>query len=182
MAAPPLIHTPGPEPKKKLIRRITPDGFQRTRHIVQYVFVALNAWIGLQFYLWVRFYERGGAGFAVPRPAGAEGWLPIAGLMNFKLFLSTGQVPAIHPAAMFLFTAFVAMSLVGSAQLERSQNIWRCSAAASSAETCSCRAGSTFPCAASNTCCWPSLSSSSAPCRPPHSTSSCRRLTASSPT
>jgi polyferredoxin len=112
MAAPPLIHTPGPEPKKKLIRRITPDGFQRTRHIVQYVFVALNAWIGLQFYLWVRFYERGGAGFAVPRPAGAEGWLPIAGLMNFKLFLSTGQVPAIHPAAMFLFTAFVAMSLV----------------------------------------------------------------------
>jgi polyferredoxin len=85
--------------------------FQRTRHLVQFAFVALNAWLGLQFYLWVRFYERGGTGFAVPRPAGAEGWLPIAGLMNFKLLLATGHIPAIHPAAMFLFMAFVAMSL-----------------------------------------------------------------------
>jgi polyferredoxin len=99
-------------PRKKLIRRIAPDRFQRTRHAVQYLFAALNLWLGLQFYLWVRFYERGGQGLAVPRPAGAEGWLPIAGLMNFKLFLSTGVVPAIHPAAMFLFMAFVAMSLI----------------------------------------------------------------------
>jgi polyferredoxin len=74
--------------------------------------VLLNAWLGIQFYLWARFFERGGVGFQVPRPAGAEGWLPIAGLMNFKCFLVTGRVPAIHPAAMFLFMAFAAMSLL----------------------------------------------------------------------
>lgn len=88
------------------------DNSQRLRHTIQIGFVVLNAWLGIQFYLWVRFFERGGVGLAVPRPAGAEGWLPIAGLMNFKYFLLTGHVPAIHPAAMFLFMAFVAMSLI----------------------------------------------------------------------
>lgn len=98
--------------KKRLIRRLAIDNSQRLRRTVQIAFVLLNAWLGIQFYLWVRFYERGGSGLQVPRPAGAEGWLPIAGLMNFKVFLLTGRVPAIHPAAMFLFMAFLAMSLL----------------------------------------------------------------------
>jgi polyferredoxin len=107
---------------KSFLRRATPDRFQRTRRIVQYAFVALNAWLGLQFYLWVLYYERGGVGLRVPRPAGAEGWLPIAGLMNFKLFLSTGTIPSIHPAALILFMAFVAISLL----LKKSFCSWLC--------------------------------------------------------
>ncbi len=98
--------------KKKLLRRSAPDRSQRIRHIAQGLFVLLNAWIGAQFYLWVRFFERGGQGLAVARPAGVEGWLPIAGLMNTKAFFLTGHVPLIHPAAMFLFLAFVLMSLL----------------------------------------------------------------------
>ena len=98
--------------KRKLVRRTTPDNSQRIRHAVQLAFVALNAWLGIQFYLWARFFERGGAGLRVPRPAGAEGWLPIAGLMNFKAFVTTGRFPVIHPAAMFLFMAFVGMSMI----------------------------------------------------------------------
>ena len=98
--------------KKKLARRTAPERSQQIRHLAQWVFVALNAWLGVQFYLWVRYYERGGHGLYVPRPAGVEGWLPIAGLMNAKYFLGTGRVPAIHPAAMFLFMAFVLMSLL----------------------------------------------------------------------
>jgi len=97
--------------KKKLVRRSSSDGSQRIRRIVQWLFVALNGWLGIQFLLWVRFCERGGTGLSVPRPAGAEGWLPIAGLMNTKYFLLTGRVPAIHPAAMVLFIAFMLMSL-----------------------------------------------------------------------
>jgi polyferredoxin len=97
--------------KKKLIRRSAPDRSQLIRHSVQLAFVALNAWLGLQFFLWVRYFERGGAGLYVERPAGVEGWLPIAGLMNFKYFLSTGRISTIHPAALLLFTAFVLMSL-----------------------------------------------------------------------
>lgn len=108
--------------KKKLIRRSVPDRSQRTRHIVQGVFLAINAWIGLQFYLWVRFFEHGGSGLYVSRPAGVEGWLPIAGLMNTKYFFLTGKVPSIHPAAMFLFMAFAGMSLL----LKKSFCSWLC--------------------------------------------------------
>lgn len=106
------ITEPARTEKKRLIRRAASDNSQHLRHIVQLVFVLLNLWLGIQFYLWARFYERGGTGFQVPRPAGAEGWLPIAGLMNFKYFMLTGRTPEIHPAAMFLFMAFIAISLL----------------------------------------------------------------------
>jgi polyferredoxin len=98
--------------KKTFVRRGQPDASQRIRFTVQALFVALNLWLGAQFYLWVRFYERGGTGPAVTRPTGVEGWLPIAGLMNLKVLLVTGHVPAIHPAAMFLLLGFLLMSLV----------------------------------------------------------------------
>ena len=111
-----------PKPKKTLIRRLRPDRSQTVRHVVQWAFVALNLWLGVQFFLWARYFERGGSGMLVARPSGVEGWLPIAGLMNFKLFLSTGQVPAIHPAAMFLFVAFVLMSML----LKKAFCSWLC--------------------------------------------------------
>jgi polyferredoxin len=97
---------------KKLAQRSRPARWQQVRHIVQLSFLALNGWIALQFLVWVRYFERGGEGFYLPRPAGVDGWLPIAGLMNFKYLLLTGRVPLIHPAAMFLFLAFVLMSLL----------------------------------------------------------------------
>ena len=112
MATQPAELAQTPATKKKLIRRIAPENSQRVRHTVQFFFILLNVWLGAQFYLWVRFFERGGIGWPVPRPAGAEGWLPIAGLMNFKVFATTGRFPLVHPAAMFLFMAFVAMSLL----------------------------------------------------------------------
>ena len=114
--------TPLREEKKKFVRRSTPDRSQRIRHLVQGAFVLLNGWLGVQFYLWVRYFERGGQGLNVPRPAGVEGWLPIAGLMNSRYFLLTGHVPAIHPAAMFLFMAFVLMSIL----LKKAFCSWLC--------------------------------------------------------
>ena len=113
---------PLPLRKKSLIRRFAPDRSQRTRHIVQGIFLVLNGWLGLQFYLWARYFERGGTGLSVPRPAGVEGWLPIAGLMNTKYFLLTGHVPQIHPAAMFLFVGFMLMSLL----LKKAFCSWLC--------------------------------------------------------
>jgi polyferredoxin len=112
---------PGKE-KKALVRRVSPDRSQRVRHIVQIFFLALNAWLGLQFYLWVRYFERGASGFYLPRPAGVEGWLPIAGMMNSKYLFVTGHVPLIHPAAMFLFLAFAVMSLL----LKKAFCSWLC--------------------------------------------------------
>jgi len=108
--------------KKPFIRRFGRDTSQRTRHIVQGLFLLLNGWLGIQFYLWARFYERGGAGLSVQRPAGVEGWLPIAGLMNTKYLLVTGSVPAIHPAAMYLFIGFMLMSIL----LKKAFCSWLC--------------------------------------------------------
>jgi len=77
------------ETKKTLARRFSPDHSQRIRHTIQWAFVALNGWVGLQFFHWVRYFERGGEGPCVSRPAGVEGWLPIAGLMNTKYLFMT---------------------------------------------------------------------------------------------
>ncbi len=82
------------------------------RQAVQLAFLLLNLWIGVRFYLWVRFFETGGASAYVPRPAGVEGWLPIAALMNLKYLVMTGDVPEVHPAGLFLLIAFLAASVV----------------------------------------------------------------------
>ncbi len=108
--------------KKVLVRRSQQDRSQQIRHVVQWLFVALNAWIGLEFLLWVRYFDHGETGIYVPRPPGVEGWLPIAGLMNTKYFFLTGRVPAVHPAAMYLFLGFVLMSLL----LKKAFCSWLC--------------------------------------------------------
>ena len=98
-------------PRKKFLRRLTSDRSPLLRRSVQFAFVALNLVLGLRFYLWVRAFESGATpDFA--RPAGADGWLPIEGLMNTRYLLSTGRIPGIHPSAMVLFLAFVATSLL----------------------------------------------------------------------
>src|ERR1700741_315810 len=98
--------------KKKLIRRRNRDYSQALRRGYQFAFLLMNVWLGGQFYLWVRQYETAGTPGYVSRPPGVEGWLPIAGMMNLKYFLVTRQVPALHPAAMFLLVTFVAMAFL----------------------------------------------------------------------
>jgi polyferredoxin len=95
----------------KLVRKTVPDYSQVWRRIVQVLFLLVNVWIGVQFALFVRLFETGQSGAHVSRPPGVEGWLPIAGLMNLKYFLSTGSIPTIHPAAMILLAAFLVISI-----------------------------------------------------------------------
>lgn len=99
-------------PKKNLIRRRDRDYSQALRRGYQFAFLLMNVWLGSRFYLWVRQYETAGTSAYVSRPAGVEGWLPIAGMMNLKYFLVTRQVPELHPAAMFLLVTFVAMAFL----------------------------------------------------------------------
>lgn len=104
----------GPKPrkaKKKLVRRVAPDHSQRMRRGFQIAFLLLNVWIGAEFYLWVRGFEIGRP-VAFSRPAGVDGWLPISGLMNLKEWIVAGHVPGVHPAAMFLLVAFLAMAFL----------------------------------------------------------------------
>jgi polyferredoxin len=103
---------PTPAPKKKLVRRTERDYSQALRRSYQFAFLLLNVWLGGQFYFWVRHFETAGQTSYVARPAGVEGWLPIAGLMNLKYRLLTGHVPAVHPAAMFLLVTFLAIAFL----------------------------------------------------------------------
>jgi len=113
---------PRPVAKKKLIRRTDVDRSQKIRRIVQFAFLALNVYLGIQFYIWVRYFETSGTSAYAARPAGVEGWLPIAALMNLKYLLLTGTVPAVHPAGMFLLISFLAISFL----LRKSFCSWLC--------------------------------------------------------
>jgi polyferredoxin len=109
---PVAVETPVARPRKKLVRRAPADYSQHLRHAFQLAFLALNVWIAVEFWFFVRYYESGGRAVWASRPPGVEGWLPIASLMNLKVWLLTGEIPALHPAGMFLLIAFLAMSWV----------------------------------------------------------------------
>ena len=100
------------KPKKKLIRRTDVDRSQWYRRSFQGAFLLLNLWLGAKFYFWVRQFEVGVVDANLHRPPGVEGWLPIVGLMNVKYWLLIGQIPRVHPAAMFLLLTFWAMSFL----------------------------------------------------------------------
>ena len=105
-------YKPSHPARKKLVRRDDREYSQPLRLGVQLAFLALNLWIGAQFYLFVRWAESAGQTSMVGRPAGVEGWLPIQGLMQFKYLLVTGQLPRVHPASFFLFLSFALISFL----------------------------------------------------------------------
>jgi polyferredoxin len=99
-------------PKKKLIRRTDVERSQLYRRSFQGAFLLLNLALGVKFYFWVRQFEVGVVDSYLTRPAGVEGWLPIAGLMNLKYWMLSGEIPRVHPAAMFLLITFLAMAFL----------------------------------------------------------------------
>ena len=106
-----MTATVAPPPKKAWVRRTDRDRSQLLRRSIQAAFLLLNLWIGTEFYQFVRAAESGSvAGHT--RPAGVEGWLPIAGMMNTRYFVLTGEVPRVHPAAMVLFATFLLSSIL----------------------------------------------------------------------
>ena len=52
------------------------------RKATQLLLLAMNIYIAITFWYWVRYYETAGSTTFVARPGGIEGWLPIAGLMQ----------------------------------------------------------------------------------------------------
>ncbi len=108
--------------RKKVEKRAPQDRSQTLRQSFQLAFLLLNLWIGIQFYLFVRHYETGGRSLRADRPAGVEGWLPIASLMNLKALVITGKLPSIHPAGTLLLIAFLASSWI----FRRSFCSWLC--------------------------------------------------------
>lgn len=99
-------------PMKKKIIRNEEKPIQRLRFFVQTLFVFLCFWIGVEFYLFVRYLETGGTASYFTRPPGVDGFLPISSFMSFYYFITTGTIHPAHPAGMFIFLGIVLMSLV----------------------------------------------------------------------
>lgn len=99
------------EKKNKIIRN-NEKGIQKIRFAVQSLFALLCIWIGVEFYLFVRFLETNGTSAFYQRPPGVDGFLPISSFMSFYYLLTTGEIHQAHPAGLFIFLAIVLMSLV----------------------------------------------------------------------
>ncbi|HVZ22410.1 MAG TPA: 4Fe-4S binding protein [Vicinamibacterales bacterium] len=111
----PAAPAPAPAPARKIKKAFTRrrgDRSQQIRTAVQVFFSLITVWVGVQFWLWVRYFEHGGTTLRVERPDGVEAWLPIASLMNLKTFLVTHRVPEAHAAGMFMLIAFLAISFL----------------------------------------------------------------------
>jgi polyferredoxin len=98
-------------PRKPFVRR-RGDRSQDIRFCVQLFFGTIALWVGIQFVMWVRYFESGGTTVRVERPDGVEAWLPIASLMNLKALILTRSVPGMHAAGMFMLIAFLTISIV----------------------------------------------------------------------
>jgi polyferredoxin len=97
---------------KKIIIRNKEKPIQKYRFYVQSAFALLCCWIGVEFYLFIRFLDSNGISAFYNRPPGAEGFLPISSMMSFFMFLLTGEIHYAHPAGMFIFFAILLVSLV----------------------------------------------------------------------
>jgi len=96
---------------KRFAWRLKEDS-QFLRQAVQLAFACLCIWIGFEFYLFVQWGITGGQSLFLPRPPGAEGFLPISALISLKYWLQTGIINEIHPSGLFIFIAIVAVSLL----------------------------------------------------------------------
>lgn len=84
---------------------------QNVRLLIQILSVLLSIWIGIEFFLFIKFLESGGNTIYIDRPPGVEGYLPISSLMSLRYFIATGEIHWAHPAGLFIFLAIVMISL-----------------------------------------------------------------------
>jgi len=76
---------------------------QKLRFYSQLFALLVNVWIGVQFWLFVRYIESGGTGLQVSRPPGVEGWLPIGSLVSLRYWWESGIINEIHPSGLIIF-------------------------------------------------------------------------------
>lgn len=108
-------------PFKRFLWRLKEDS-QFLRQTVQFAFALLCVWIGVEFYFFVKWGMSGGESGFFSRPPGAEGFLPISALMSLKYWMQTSVINDVHPAAVFILIAIVAVSIA----LKKSFCSWLC--------------------------------------------------------
>ncbi len=110
-----------PHGPRRFLTRLKEDS-QFLRSSVQLSFALLCLWIGIEFMLFVRWGQSGGAEFFVARPPGVEGFLPISALISLSYWIQTGIINTVHPSGMFILVAIVAIGLL----LKKAFCSWMC--------------------------------------------------------
>jgi polyferredoxin len=98
-----------------LTHQISPNQqrpIQKYRLLVQSAFSSLCIWIGVEFFLFVKYIETTGVSGSAYRPPGVDGFLPISSLMSLYYYFKTGVVHTAHPAGLFILVAILVVSLV----------------------------------------------------------------------
>jgi Pyruvate/2-oxoacid:ferredoxin oxidoreductase delta subunit len=95
---------------KRILWRLREDS-QFLRSTIQFTFVLLCVWIGLEFSLFMKWGQSAGVQSFHQRPPGAEGFLPISALISLNYWIQTGIVNEIHPSGLFIFTAIITLGI-----------------------------------------------------------------------
>jgi polyferredoxin len=111
------------EPRRinRLFWRLKEDS-QFLRSTIQFSFVLLCVWIGIEFTLFAKWGSSGGTASFSPRPPGSEGFLPISALISLAYWIQAGTINAVHPAGLFILLAILALGLL----LKKSFCSWMC--------------------------------------------------------
>lgn len=83
------------------------NSIQKYRFFSQLFSLAINIWIGIEFYLFIQYIHNSNAAEQIVRPPGVEAWLPIGSLVSLRHFWETGTVNNIHPAGMMIFVTIL---------------------------------------------------------------------------
>lgn len=81
------------------------------RIVVQGLFAGLCLAAGWRFLAFLEWTQGASAAY-VPRPAGVEGFLPLAALIGLKHLVLTGDYDPVHPAGLTIFLAVLATAWV----------------------------------------------------------------------
>lgn len=92
------------------------------RSSVQAAFALLCIWIGIEFYLFMKWGTSGGLEDFSSRPPGVEGFLPISALMGLKHWFESGALNSIHPAGTVILLAIITVSVF----MKKSFCSWLC--------------------------------------------------------
>ena len=106
---------------KRILWRLKEDS-QFQRSAVQFAFVLLCIWIGVEFHYFMQWGMSGGGQEFVERPPGVEGFLPISALISLKHWLQTGIINDVHPSGLFILLAIVGVSVA----LKKAFCSWLC--------------------------------------------------------
>jgi polyferredoxin len=104
------------------IRKRFAEDSQFQRSTVQFAFVLLCLWIGVEFAMFMQWGTSGGTEAFVQRPPGVEGFLPISALISLNYWLHTGIINNVHPSGLIILLAILGVSIV----LKKAFCSWLC--------------------------------------------------------